>query len=352
VQLKGMHKMAMLRAGIMVLLLGSVTLLIATSVDAQEDETPRLGLIVTNRTASFRVSPQSTGGVLTTVPPNTRLYWVESQESGGYFRVVGLRGPSGWVSADDVQILRRAPSSAVMSALSEQTKVSCARTLSACPEIGCAKPGTPNALANEIKRRSPRESSPIPISFHDLVDLQRQALQRVGQGHLLSPNERTSLQNLSTASGSLGEGALVRISGFIGSGEPGPHPNSGESVNCNLGGAGNNDFHINVTALPSESQFAGIVVEMIPQERSPEWTIPKLQALQAERRRVLVTGPLFYDSFHIINQDPRQPLSGQPKRFSLWEIHRITGFYVCKGEGSNCDPARAEDWLSLEDFNP
>jgi hypothetical protein len=43
--------------------------------------------------------------------------------------------------------------------------------------------------------------------------------------------------------------------------------------------------------------------------------------------------------------DENNPLSGQPKRFSLWEIHPITSVKVCKRSTlSQCDPDRASDW--------
>jgi hypothetical protein len=44
--------------------------------------------------------------------------------------------------------------------------------------------------------------------------------------------------------------------------------------------------------------------------------------------------------------NPASPKKGQPKRFSLWEIHPITAFYVCPA-GDGCDPAQLGQWQTL-----
>jgi hypothetical protein len=42
------------------------------------------------------------------------------------------------------------------------------------------------------------------------------------------------------------------------------------------------------------------------------------------------------------------PIGGQPKRFSLWEIHPVTSVKVCKKiKISQCDPDRASDWKAF-----
>jgi len=40
-----------------------------------------------------------------------------------------------------------------------------------------------------------------------------------------------------------------------------PHANSGESVNCKLTGATNNDFHLTLADDPASEEFSGIVVD-------------------------------------------------------------------------------------------
>ena len=59
-----------------------------------------------------------------------------------------------------------------------------------------------------------------------------------------------------------------------------------------------------------------------------------------------MTGQLLYDNMHRVNDDPENDQSGQPKRFSLWEIHRITAVGVCKRD--DCDAKVDDDWTPLE----
>jgi hypothetical protein len=60
---------------------------------------------------------------------------------------------------------------------------------------------------------------------------------------------------------------------------------------------------------------------------------------------LLIEGALLYDNMHVTNGDANNPLGGQPKRFSLWEIHPITSVKVCKkAASSQCDPDRPADW--------
>ena len=139
----------------------------------------------------------------------------------------------------------------------------------------------------------------------------------------------------------------MQITGFIIGLPNRPSANKGESVNCRLAGAANNDFHIPIARQSEDSEFEGIVVEIIPQDRASEWTIKKLRRISKEERQVLVRGQLLYDNKHRINDDPENDLPGQPKRFSLWEIHPVTEFYICLKE--SCDVANvATEWTKLE----
>src|SRR5262249_52348226 len=104
-------------------------------------------------------------------------------------------------------------------------------------------------------------------------------------------------------------------------------------------------------AKPTDTEFAGVVVEMVPWDRDPGWTLKKLLDVQQKKMRVLVQGGLFYDNLHFVNADAKHPLGGQPKRFALWEIHPVTGFFVCTRSSGNCAPANPDDnWTPLQDF--
>ena len=142
----------------------------------------------------------------------------------------------------------------------------------------------------------------------------------------------------------MGEGSRLRLVAFLSEGKP--HANSGESVNCNLKSEANNDIHVSVTEARNRSEFEGIVVEMIPQDRSANWTSGKVEKLRG--RVLLIEGGLFYDNLHLANGDSSNPMAGQPKRFSLWEIHPVTSVKVCKKKTvSQCDPGHAVDWTAF-----
>ena len=161
----------------------------------------------------------------------------------------------------------------------------------------------------------------------------------MGQGTEI--DDRTPLASISVSEGTVGEGSKVRLTAFLSDGKP--HANSGESVNCSLSGPTNNDFHISVTELPNASEFDGLVVEMVPQDRPSAWTLTNLAKLR--KKMLLIEGGLFYDNLHFVNGDSQNPTpGGQPKRFSLWEIHPITSVKICKKANNQCDPAVASDW--------
>ena len=85
---------------------------------------------------------------------------------------------------------------------------------------------------------------------------------------------------------------------------------------------------------------------MIPQDRPANWTSSKVDKLRG--KVLLIEGGLFYDNLHFANGDANNPMGGQPKRFSLWEIHPVTSVKVCKKQTvSQCDPDRASDWKAF-----
>ncbi len=146
--------------------------------------------------------------------------------------------------------------------------------------------------------------------------------------------------------GKISEGDPLRVIGFLTIEGTGPHSNSsGESVNCGLKGSKNNDFHIPVTTDPDTSEFEAIVVEMIPQQRATNWTVGNLNSVRSKKQQVWIEGNRFYDSVHRVNADPANPIGGQPKRFSLWEVHPVTRFLVCEKEV--CSDTDEQDWSEL-----
>jgi hypothetical protein len=218
----------------------------------------------------------------------------------------------------------------------------CHPSLSSCPVYGCEQEGSDHALVNEMKRHTPNPGTPKSLTWDDFTALQQDADSTVGQDKELDASDRARLHNLRVGSGSVSEGDLVQLDGFL---VGNPHPNTGESVNCNLSGPANNDFHIPFADDPDKTPFQGIVVEMIPQDRPANWNTKLLGSIEKARRMVRFAGQLFYDNMHRVNNDQDEPQGGQPPRFSLFEIHPITAITVCKQPDTQCT-----DWETLEEF--
>lgn len=312
---------------------------------AQEDESVRFGIVQTKRPIELRVKPSGAASVIVTIPARTRLGWVAGQSKNGFVRVIIHRGAQGWVPAVATQLVSRPPTPAALMAAA----VSCAPNLAACPVTGCSTPNSAHGLFNRIKRRMPGAGTSLPLTFTDFGSLQEQATSLVGQGEELPDDVRSTLRDLHVSQGMVQEGSLVRVTGFIAQGLD-PHANRGESVNCNRTAVADNDFHISLAERPDQDEFAGIVVEMVPQGRSADWTLAKLKDIKDQGKRVLVVGAIFYDNAHVVNADPENPLQGQPRRFSLWEVHPIMKFFVCGRADNKCSLASLADWVPLESF--
>jgi hypothetical protein len=226
---------------------------------------------------------------------------------------------------------------------SSHRAAACHPSLSSCPAFGCETEGSDHALVNEMKRRIPTSTPPKTLNWDDFRVLQEDADSTVGQDTELDANDRNRLHGLSVSSGQVSEGDLVQLAGFL---VGKPHPNTGESVNCNLTGSQNNDFHIPFASDPDQTAYEGIVVEMIPQDRPAQWNIKALGQVERARREVLVTGQLFYDNMHRVNGDEEDNQQGQPPRFSLFEIHPITSIAVFPTD--HCDPNQPSQWETLD----
>jgi len=122
------------------------------------------------------------------------------------------------------------------------------------------------------------------VTFDTFSQLQTAAVESVDQGVEIDPSDRELIKSgsIQTTEGKLGEGDRVRLVAFLSDGTP--HPNTGESVNCNLKTEANNDIHISVTERKDGSEFEGIVVEMIPQNRPAKWTSDNVDDLHGSVR--------------------------------------------------------------------
>jgi hypothetical protein len=327
----------------LIMSLAAVTLF-AASVNAQEDVAVA-GKVTTTKKTPLKVAPKASSAAATTLPASTDLRWVMGDHKGQYVRVMVPRGPSGWVLESDVKKVQEADLASVALQGSAQPCVD-PETLEACTTgkpTGCSGPDTPHGLANHLKRTVPAQGDATLVTFETFAQLQSEAVELVDQGAEIEPSDRDKIKSIETTAGTLGEGSRVRLVAFLSEGKP--HPNTGESVNCNLKKEPNNDIHISVTETKNASEFEGVVVEMIPQDRPAKWSSTKVGGLRG--KLLLIEGALFYDNLHFANGDADNPLSGQPKRFSLWEIHPVVSVKVCQKTASQCDPSRASDWKAF-----
>jgi hypothetical protein len=315
---------------------------VTSSVVAEED-IPVFGKVMTTKKTALKVGPNAQAAAATVVDANTDLRWVGGDRKGKYVRVMVPKGPSGWVLEADVRKVAEPDLASIALEGSAQPCVH-PETLNACTTTkptGCSAAGSARGLVNQLKRTVPAEGTPTTLTFDTFSQLQSVAVELVDQGDDIPPAEREKIKSIEITEGTVGEGSRVRLVAFLSEGKP--HANSGESVNCNLKREANNDIHISVTERKNRSEFEGIVVEMIPQNRPENWTSKKVEKLRG--RVLLIEGGLFYDNLHFANGDENNPIGGQPKRFSLWEIHPVTSVKVCKkATASQCDPNRASDW--------
>ncbi len=243
------------------------------------------------------------------------------------------------------------------------TAVNCTfKNIGSCPKIGCAKSGTPLAATNSLKRTTAINGSPAEISFSDLQALQTDVDKKFANGPIVIKGQKISsyrsmnaaprtivLSGLKAGSKSFSEGDFVELSGFIASKKLPPHPNTGESVNCKLKDEPSNDYHINITPAKNGNETEGVVVEMIPQNphrKNKGWDLTKLKTIQEKQLQVKIQGRLFFDSEHKPNTTGNA--GGNPRRFSIWEIHPLAAFFVCPS--GSC--SKNTGWKALEDWEP
>jgi len=318
------------------------------SPSAAEEDTPVFGKVTTTKKTAIKAAPQAHAPTTGVANADAELRWIRGETKGKYVRVMVPKGPIGWVLEADVNKIAAPDLTGIALGASAQPCVS-PETLNACTTkkpSGCSAPDSAHGLVNRLKRTVPAQGPAVTVTFDTFSQLQTAAVESVDQGVEIDPSDRELIKSgsIQTTEGKLGEGDRVRLVAFLSDGTP--HPNTGESVNCNLKTEANNDIHISVTERKDGSEFEGIVVEMIPQNRPAKWTSDNVDDLHG--KVLLIEGALFYDNLHFPNDNPKHPLKGQPKRFSLWEIHPITSVKVCKkATASQCDPDRAADWKNF-----
>jgi len=165
------------------------------------------------------------------------------------------------------------------------------------------------------------------------------------QDHPLSPAPGPTLNRAPLAA--LGEGKPVVLQGFVLI----ARQEGQESVNCEASVPNSPlsyDIHISIVdAAANRDECSGVIVEMSPHHRPAAWTQPQVQAVADAHLPVRVTGQLFFDSSHTPCQNG-SPVSGDPSRASLWEVHPIYKFEVC----TPGDCASGQGWTPIETWKP
>ena len=172
---------------------------------------------------------------------------------------------------------------------------------------------------------------------------------------------------------SLGEGNIYTVIAYLYFAEDTSKgtatvPANSETCNCKLTAPGTFDYHLGLGfdstlaasarsghLKPGDPDFsklekASVVAEMTPYTRHPKWTFARVEVLQGEQ--VKVVGQLMVDNIHFNSKDDCHFSGAQPGcwRSTVWEIHPITQFYVCKASGECTASSPAGDWTNLDDM--
>ncbi len=226
---------------------------------------------------------------------------------------------------------------------------------------GCSDTDTYDAYINTLKNQTPSPSA-TPVATLTKADIERleaqvpDGLNKWNHGRFAKPLAQ------------LGEGKIYTLIGYFYYGaETRGHKRKdgtmhGESANCDLWRPGETDFHLGIGFTPlavperfnarqsRESAMNSIVVEMTPHYRArfhPQWTVANLEKVLGGQ--VKIVGQFMLDNDHLApSKDCGRPDADKKKcwRMSVWEIHPVTQFYVCK-TGAVCASAEDPNWVRL-----
>lgn len=221
----------------------------------------------------------------------------------------------------------------------------------------CGPEGSAGSEAGKAQNRAKNEfcakGDASELTLSDFRNLQKAAddahVYRKPDG-IPSPNWRTRLRDIwQTADGvKIGEGDLVRFVGYIDNVFPAVEQ-SGESVNCKIPGAENNDIHLELGESKDPEKCDRLVTEISPHYRPSRWTVSKLVQVADQGRPIRVSGHLFWDASHSPCGD------GEPEqwRATTWEIHPAYEIEVCtEGDLETCRSSGDEDWVDLHTWEP
>ena len=209
-----------------------------------------------------------------------------------------------------------------------------------CGDTGSSKPGTPQAIQNQVKNNFCAAGSPIDISLASLQYLQQAVTDKkvpFGTDAQL-PEDRSVLR-------SLGEGTIVRLAAFV---QDAYYSNTarGESVNCMQYGTESNDIAIVLAAKNDQAdECQSARAEMSPHFRPPAWTPQNINQNSGHLFRF--TGQLFFDASHLPCSGDRRP---NPRRSTLWEIHPVYAVDICTAASNHCNVGSDMGWVPISDY--
>ena len=221
-----------------------------------------------------------------------------------------------------------------------------------CTVDGNGGDDTAKVLENHAKNNFCIDGQPVPITYDDFKNLQ--ALADANGLKKGLKTSRDSLIDIFDSSGGtkIGEGTLVQFVTFL---LKAHHSNvgkgKGENVNCKMTTQDDNDIHIELTmdrSIDEPDPCDSVTAEMSPHFRPAEWN--RLVDLDKFDRPVRITGPLFFDNSHSPCHDGVRP---NPKRISVWEIHPVYQFEICKAKAKDlkaCDVKDNSVWVALDQW--
>ena len=169
-------------------------------------------------------------------------------------------------------------------------------------DSGCGLTGSGRQETNQNKAKNNfcASGDPTPKTFDDLRKLQNQVAnsKSINWGDKNTATRKKGPTVNRTPLQKMGEGQLVVVNGFVLI----ARQEGGESVNCGKNVQDDAAFHdIHISIVPSAdetNECNGIVAEMSPHHRPPEWTAENVNKLHDAHASVRVTGDLFFDSSH------------------------------------------------------
>lgn len=212
----------------------------------------------------------------------------------------------------------------------------------------CGMSGSPTntpalAAQDTAKNNFCATGTPVVLTFDAFMTLQSAAVKVLGDNYA-PPESRTELHDIVTYNGKkIGEGNVVSVVGFVESAHY-SDTSTGESVNCDLTGDGNNDIHIPLVQTAGANECTSVTAEISPHERPSVWTATNINQPKVPMR---FTGQLFFDAEH-------KPCHGttvdDPPRESGWEVHPVYAIDVCTAGTTlaQCDGGNAKAWMALD----